>query len=35
MPVRTTALMAAFIPGLSPPEVSTPIFETFETMIKL
>jgi hypothetical protein len=25
MAVRTTALMAAFIPGDSPPEVKTPI----------
>jgi len=27
--VRTTALIAAFIPGASPPEVSTPILVTF------
>jgi hypothetical protein len=26
MAVRTTALMAAFIPGESPPEVKSPIF---------
>jgi hypothetical protein len=26
MAVRTTARMAAFIPGASPPEVKTPIF---------
>jgi hypothetical protein len=27
--VRTTALIAAFIPGESPPDVKTPIFVTF------
>jgi hypothetical protein len=27
--VRTTALIAAFIPGASPPEVITPILATF------
>jgi hypothetical protein len=30
MPVRTTALMQAFMPGESPPEVNTPIFLTLE-----
>ena len=29
MAVRVTALIAAFIPGASPPEVSTPIVEIF------
>lgn len=33
MHVRTTALMAAFIPGASPPEVSTPILVTFLSKI--
>jgi hypothetical protein len=27
--VRTTARMAAFIPGASPPDVSTPIVKDF------
>jgi hypothetical protein len=30
MPVRTTARTAAFIPGASPPDVSTPILVTFD-----
>jgi hypothetical protein len=35
MPVRTTALIAAFIPGASPPDVSTPIFVTLLSKILL
>jgi hypothetical protein len=32
MEARTTARNAAFIPGASPPEVKTPIFEIFESI---
>jgi len=32
MDVRTTARIAAFIPGASPPDVKTPIFEIFASI---
>jgi hypothetical protein len=33
MEARTTARSAAFIPGASPPEVNTPIFEMVEFIL--